>query len=112
ESQCGGEERKEIGEDFRKGRRRRRRRVKTLAPSSTGATISGATSALFSGDFASTGLACVIRASYVNPVKFLGRNGTKSFTRGGEIAKPSGNCFGGEDKGFGKLSRVAVSFGN
>ncbi|KAL6987029.1 hypothetical protein U1Q18_012788 [Sarracenia purpurea var. burkii] len=56
----------EIGEDFEKGRRRRKRRVKTLAPSSTGATISGVTLALFSGDFASAGLACVIRASCVD----------------------------------------------
>ncbi|KAL6988305.1 hypothetical protein U1Q18_014055 [Sarracenia purpurea var. burkii] len=56
----------EIGDDFGKGRRRQRRRVKTLAPSSTGATISGATSALFSDDFASSGLACVIRVSCVD----------------------------------------------
>ncbi|KAL6970947.1 hypothetical protein U1Q18_030625 [Sarracenia purpurea var. burkii] len=56
-----------IGEDFGKGRRRWRRRVKTLAPSLTGATISGATSALFSGDFAIAGLACVIRKSAVKP---------------------------------------------
>ncbi|KAL6994973.1 hypothetical protein U1Q18_005108 [Sarracenia purpurea var. burkii] len=80
ESQCGGEERKEIGEDFKK-RIRWRRRVKTLSPSSIGATISDATSALFSGDFASAGLACVIRASCVNPVRFWGRNSEAQVTQ-------------------------------